>query len=56
MHDHRTLDIATWVSAGVAWLSFWQGVALAVTIIAGLVSILCGILRLYDRLKYGPDR
>jgi hypothetical protein len=55
-HDHRWLDGAAWLSAGVAAFSFWQGVALAVTIVAGLVSIMLGFLRLYDRLKYGPAR
>jgi hypothetical protein len=54
MHDHRTLDAVTWISAAVAAVSFWQGIALAVTIIAGIVSALCGLIRLHDRLRYGP--
>ena len=53
MHDHRSLDLMTWISAGVAAVSFWQGVALAVTIMAGLVSIICGCVRLYDRFHTG---
>lgn len=47
--DHKALDIATGASAAVAAVSFWQGVALALTIIAALVSITCGLVRLYDR-------
>jgi hypothetical protein len=47
------LDAATWISAGVAAFSFWQGVALGVTIIAGLVSIILGLIRLHDRIRYG---
>jgi hypothetical protein len=54
--DHRLLDTATGLFAGVAVLSFWQGVALAVTIIAALVSITLGCVRLYDRFRYGPAK
>lgn len=53
MHDHRILDLATLLSAGIAAVSL-ANAALAVTIIAGVISIICGIVRLYDRLKYGP--
>ena len=54
MHDHRVLDASTTLFAGLAVLSFWQGVALGVTIIAAVVSIICGLVRLYDRVRYGP--
>jgi hypothetical protein len=54
MNDHRMLDTASGFFAGIAVLSFWQGVALTVTIIAAVVSIICGLVRLYDRLRYGP--
>lgn len=53
MHDHRLLDAGTWLSAGIATFSFWQGAALGVTIIAGLVSIALGLVRIHDRIKYG---
>jgi divalent metal cation (Fe/Co/Zn/Cd) transporter len=53
MHDHRTLDIVTGIGAAVAAVSFWQGVALALTIIAAIVSIACGAVRLYDRFSTG---
>jgi hypothetical protein len=56
MHDHRILDTMTGLFAGLAVISFWQGIALAVTIIAAFVSIACGIVRLYDRYKYGPEK
>lgn len=55
-HDHRAIDAATWLSAGIAAFSFWQGIALAVTIIAGLVSVMLGLIRLHDRIRYGPPR
>jgi MFS superfamily sulfate permease-like transporter len=54
-NDHRLIDSATWVAAIIAGVSFWQGVALAVTILAGLVSITLGCFRLYDRVRYGPE-
>ena len=53
MSDHRTLDAATWGFAALATVSFWQGLALAVTIVAGLISITLGAIRLHDRLRYG---
>jgi hypothetical protein len=57
MSDHHAaLDAATGVFAAVAVFSFWQGIALAVTIIAALVSIACGLIRLHDRLRYGPTK
>lgn len=54
MHDHRFLDAGAGIFATVAVVSFWQGVALAVTIIAALVSIALGLIRLHDRIVYGP--
>jgi hypothetical protein len=56
VHDHRFLDLGAGLFAGIAAISFWQGIALAVTIIAGCLSIMLGGIRLYDRLKYGPVR
>jgi hypothetical protein len=56
MHDHRMLDIGTWFFAGIATLSFWQGAALAVTILAGLASFALGVIRIHDRFRYGPPR
>lgn len=56
MHDHRLLDAATGVFATVAVVSFWQGVALAFTIIAAIVSIALGCIRIHDRIRYGPSR
>lgn len=54
IHDHRFLDATTGLFAGLAVFSFWQGVALGVTIIAAIVSIACGLVRLFDRFRYGP--
>jgi hypothetical protein len=56
MQDHRLLDTATGLFATVAVIGFWQGVALAVTIIAALISIALGAIRIHDRLRYGPSR
>lgn len=56
MTDHRALDAATWLSAGIAAFSFWQGVALAVTIVAGGISVILGLIRLHDRIRYGPPQ
>ena len=45
----RFLDVATHVSAGVSVISFWQGVEIATTITAGVISIILGCISLYDR-------
>lgn len=45
-HDHRLLDAATWVAASIAAVSFWQGVALGVTILSGVIAIPLGAVRL----------
>jgi hypothetical protein len=55
IQDHyRALDLSAAVFAGLAAFSFWQGIALAVTIIAGLLSIALAGIRLHDRVRYGP--
>lgn len=54
MHDHRFLvDVTAWTSAAVAAVSL-ANAALAVSLVAGVISIVLGVLRLHDRLKYGP--
>lgn len=52
-HSKYAVDATAWTFAGVAGVSFWQNFALGVTILAGLVSLLLGCLRIYDRLKFG---
>lgn len=52
--SRHAIDGATWISAGIAAVSFWQGIALAVTIIAGLISITLGLIRVHDRIRFGP--
>lgn len=54
--SRHVVDAAAWLFAGVAGVSFWQNFALGVTIVAGIVSLLLGCLRIYDRVKYGPAR
>lgn len=49
----KAIDAAAITFAGVAAFSFWQGVALAVTILAGLASLTLACIRIHDRLKYG---
>lgn len=52
--DHRhILDAGTWITAAVAVVSLSQ-LAFALTIIATLLSIALGIIRVHDRFKYGP--
>jgi hypothetical protein len=53
LNEHRGLtDLATFLCAGVAVVSLSQA-ALVVSIIAGLVSIILGGIRVHDRMKYG---
>lgn len=57
MHDlseptKRLIELASFLCAGVAAVSLSQA-ALIVTICAGLMSLILGGVRLYDRLKYG---
>jgi uncharacterized membrane protein (Fun14 family) len=49
-------DVGAWALAGVAIGSWLQGVALIVTILAGLASLSLALLRWHDRIKYGPMR
>lgn len=48
------LDVGVFTGAIVAGISL-ANAALVVTIIAGMLSILLGAIRLYDRVKYGHD-
>jgi uncharacterized oligopeptide transporter (OPT) family protein len=50
----HALDGVVFAAAGLAAFGFWQGVALALTIISTCIAILLGGLRVYDRLAYGP--
>lgn len=52
-HDHRLLDAAVWLSAGVAAVSLATA-ALWLTVIATTLSIVLATIRIHDRLKYGP--
>lgn len=54
MHDlANSAERGAYFFAAVSAVSLWQGVALAVTIIAGLVSIILGCVKLYDRFGGG---
>lgn len=54
MNDHHPfLDFLTWISAAVAVVSLAKA-ALLISCLAGLVSMALGLVRLHDRLKYGP--
>jgi uncharacterized protein involved in cysteine biosynthesis len=50
---NRWLDWLAILFAGVSAVSLIQGVAVVVTIIAGLVSIVIGGFRIHDRIRYG---
>ena len=52
-HDQRLVEGGAYVFAGLATFSFWQGFALAVTILAGLASLILACIRIHDRFKYG---
>jgi hypothetical protein len=51
--QHRLIDSLAVIFAGVAGVAFWQHVALAVTILAGLGSLSLIALRWHDRIRYG---
>jgi len=56
MHEHRHIvDAIAWVLGGLAVFGFWQGVALALTILAALGSLSLVGLRWYVFFKYGPQ-
>jgi hypothetical protein len=56
MHEHRHIvDAIAWVLGGLAVFGFWQGVALALTILAALGSLSLVALRWYVFFKYGPQ-
>lgn len=62
MSLHHLSDTASqWVergvylSAGVAVVSLSQA-ALWATLISALIAIALGLLRLHDRIKYGPNK
>jgi NaMN:DMB phosphoribosyltransferase len=51
--SRHLLDGGTWFAAAVAVVSLSQ-LAFALTIIATTISIVLGLIRVHDRLKYGP--
>jgi NaMN:DMB phosphoribosyltransferase len=53
--SRHLLDGGTWFAAAVAVVSLSQ-LAFALTIIATTISIVLGLIRVHDRLKYGPAR
>lgn len=54
IHEHRhLLDWAAMGLAGIAAISLSQA-ALTLTIIATCLSIILGLIRVHDRLRYGP--
>jgi hypothetical protein len=56
MNEHRHIvDVIAWVLGGIAVFGFWQGVALALTILAALGSLSLVGLRWYVFFKYGPQ-
>lgn len=56
MTHHPFSDWLAGAFASVALVSFWQGVSLTVTILAGVGSLSLIALRWHDRIKYGPMR
>lgn len=57
IHDvAQHADRWAYALAGLAAVSFWQGFALAVTILAGLASLILAGIKIHDRLRYGPGQ
>jgi hypothetical protein len=54
MFHRHAQDWVAGVFAAVGAVSFWQGVSLTVTILAGLGSLSLIGLRWYVVIKYGP--
>lgn len=55
-HDHvRLLDAGAWLLAGVSLVSL-ANLALFATALAGFGSFILVLIRVYDRVKYGPAR
>ena len=54
VENHGILKFASTMFAALSVYSFWQGIALAVTIVSGLIAITLGGISLYDRIVYGP--
>jgi hypothetical protein len=52
----RGVDVAIWATAGVSAGLTLANVAVVLSIIAAVISIAIGLLRLHDRLKYGPGK
>lgn len=52
----HAVDVLTWLLAAFTVGSFWHGVALAVTIMSGVLGLILGGFRLHDRIKYGPAK
>lgn len=58
MHDlseqtKRLLDLSSFLFAGIAGALTLANAALIVSIVAGMVSVMLGLIRIYDRVKYG---
>ena len=55
-HFSEGADRWAYTFAGIAAFSFWQGFALAVTILAGLASLILAGIKIHDRWRYGPGK
>lgn len=58
MLDHLSEQVKHWLDIGAVTGAVVAGISLAnaaliVTLIAGLISIVLGLIRIHDRLKYG---
>ena len=54
-HHHDWTAIGTHLFAGVAVVSLSQA-ALLLTCISAAIAIILGLIKLHDRLKYGPAK
>jgi hypothetical protein len=56
IHGNRhLLDLLIWICAGIAAVSLSQ-LAFLATALAGFGSFVLFLIRVFDRIKYGPQR
>lgn len=54
LSDHeRVIDAAIFLLAGVSVTTLLSEIAVVITILAGLASLILALIRIHDRLRYG---
>jgi hypothetical protein len=56
IHEHRHwIELLAWICAGITAVSVAQ-LAFLATALAGFSTFVLAMIRVYDRVKYGPAR